>query len=240
MKDSTGNKFTRAEMKALVVRTSGKNPSKTQLNKIIKKAGELGGTQVVRIKRAVKEVEAPKSKMMGLKQAPPAKPKRKYNKKKPAPDSKQPSIKSAMAKAGEKQKFKGGGMPLGDRHRKVEPNEMAKKKKEMKKKKAAISNPAYSNISPQASPRAAQAKSGGYNKPNDKMKCYMRKAKNGATYRACAEPEGDKKPKKQLRDKPKPMDKRTEKYKVAYPERNRGKPGETTPKMKKIKKRQKK
>ncbi len=38
--------------------------------------------------------------------------------------------------------------------------------------------------------------------PNKKLKCFMRVAKNGATYKTCAKPEGDKKPKTQVRDNP--------------------------------------
>ncbi len=46
---------------------------------------------------------------------------------------------------------------------------------------------------------------GGENKgniANKKLKCFMRKAKNGATYKTCAVPEKDKQPKKQVRGKP--------------------------------------
>ncbi len=54
--------------------------------------------------------------------------------------------------------------------------------------------------------------------PNKKLKCYMMKnAKNGAVYRTCATPSGDKKPKKQVRGKPKPANQRQDKYLVAYP-----------------------
>jgi len=52
--------------------------------------------------------------------------------------------------------------------------------------------------------------------PNSKMKCFMRTAKNGKPYRACAVPEGDKKPKKQVRGKPRPESERTLPYVSAY------------------------
>jgi hypothetical protein len=56
------------------------------------------------------------------------------------------------------------------------------------------------------------------NIPNKKLKCFMGRAKNGAIYRACATPAGDKKPKKQVRGKPRVGGKGGEK---AYPD---GKP----------------
>jgi hypothetical protein len=56
------------------------------------------------------------------------------------------------------------------------------------------------------------------NIPNKKLKCWMGKAKNGATYRACATPEKNKQPKKMVRGKPRVGGKGGEK---AYPD---GKP----------------
>jgi hypothetical protein len=47
----------------------------------------------------------------------------------------------------------------------------------------------------------------------------MRRAKNGAVYRACAVPEGDKKPKKQVRGNPVPEGKRKLPVRKAYPDR---------------------
>jgi len=47
----------------------------------------------------------------------------------------------------------------------------------------------------------------------------MRRAKNGAVYRACAVPEKNKKPKKQVRGNPIPEDKRKLPVKKAYPSR---------------------
>tara|TARA_S200002703_G_C3718326_1_gene220666 strand:+ start:158 stop:808 length:651 start_codon:yes stop_codon:yes gene_type:complete len=57
------------------------------------------------------------------------------------------------------------------------------------------------------------------NIPNKKLKCFMRRAKNGAVYRACAVPEKDKKPKKQVRGNPIPEGKRKLPVKKAYPDR---------------------
>ena len=51
------------------------------------------------------------------------------------------------------------------------------------------------------------------NIPNNKLKCFMRSV-NGKPYRACATPAGDKKPKKQVRGKPRVGGKGGEK---AYP-----------------------
>lgn len=56
---------------------------------------------------------------------------------------------------------------------------------------------------------------------NNKLKCWMNRAKNGAIYRACATPEKKKQPKKQVRNNPRPEGKRKVPYKVAYPERHR-------------------
>jgi len=259
-------KFTRAEMKKLVIDTVGRAPSKDQLDRIIAAATQGGAKQVVRIiKKNVPPKEgggaaaggaAPKKKMLGLKQAPKDKPKRKYVKKPkgqikgqskitgflkkkdeggaaPKPKKKK-IIKKAAAKGdpehGVKQ-FAGGGMNLKERH--VRESKPIDKKDLKKADKGAKANPTYSSVSP------AKAK-GGYNKDNSKMKCYMRKAKNGATYRTCGEPEGDAQPKKQLRNRPKARDIRNAAYQVAYPDRNRGKPPPTTPKTKKIVKRKKK
>ena len=52
--------------------------------------------------------------------------------------------------------------------------------------------------------------------PNDKMKCFMRTAQNGKPYRTCAVPEKKKKPKKQVRDKPRPESERKLPYVSAY------------------------
>tara|TARA_R110000787_G_scaffold132356_2_gene244544 strand:+ start:359 stop:715 length:357 start_codon:yes stop_codon:yes gene_type:complete len=52
--------------------------------------------------------------------------------------------------------------------------------------------------------------------PNSKMKCFMRTAKNGKPYRACAVPEKKKKPKKQVRGKPRPESERKVPYLSAY------------------------
>jgi len=54
------------------------------------------------------------------------------------------------------------------------------------------------------------------NIPNSKMKCFMRTAKNGKPYRACAVPEKKKAPKKQVRDKPRPESERKLPYVSAY------------------------
>ena len=54
------------------------------------------------------------------------------------------------------------------------------------------------------------------NIPNSKMKCFMRTAKNGKPYRACAVPEKKKKPKKQVRGKPRPESERKVPYLSAY------------------------
>lgn len=40
------------------------------------------------------------------------------------------------------------------------------------------------------------------NLPNKKLKCFILKAKNGASYKTCTTPEKDKAPKKTVRDKP--------------------------------------
>ncbi len=75
----------------------------------------------------------------------------------------------------------------------------APKKEEPKKKKIKIKKANDGNI------------------PNKKLKCFMLKAKNGATYKTCAKPEGDKQPKKQVRGKPRPADKRVKPIVRAYP-----------------------
>jgi hypothetical protein len=71
--------------------------------------------------------------------------------------------------------------------------------------------------------------------PNKKIKCFMRRnAKNGKVYRACAVPEKEKAPKKQIRGKPREEAKRKQPYIVAYP---KSKPATSTaPKKKLVKK----
>ena len=54
------------------------------------------------------------------------------------------------------------------------------------------------------------------NVPNKKLKCFMLTAKNGKPYRTCATPEKDKKPKKQVRDNPRPADNRVKPVVKAY------------------------
>ena len=52
--------------------------------------------------------------------------------------------------------------------------------------------------------------------PNSKMKCFMRTAQNGKPYRTCAVPEKNKKPKAQVRGKPRPASERKLPYVSAY------------------------
>lgn len=63
--------------------------------------------------------------------------------------------------------------------------------------------------------RAGNVKNTG-NIKNSKMKCFVRTAKNGATYRACVVPEKKKQPKKQVRGKPRPENKRVQPRQLAY------------------------
>jgi len=51
---------------------------------------------------------------------------------------------------------------------------------------------------------------------NKRLKCWMRVAKNGKPYRACAVPEKEKQPKREVRDNPRPEHKRKKPYLVAY------------------------
>lgn len=52
--------------------------------------------------------------------------------------------------------------------------------------------------------------------PNSKMKCFIRTAQNGKPYRTCAVPEKNKKPKAQVRGKPRPAGDRVMPYVSAY------------------------
>ena len=64
--------------------------------------------------------------------------------------------------------------------------------------------------------RAKKKASEPKNVPNKKLKCFMLKANNGATYRTCTTPEKNKQPKKQVRGNPRPEDKRVKPIVKAY------------------------
>ena len=51
--------------------------------------------------------------------------------------------------------------------------------------------------------------------PDRKLKCFMRRAKNGAVYRACATPEKKKISKGEVRGAPKPANERKQPYLVS-------------------------
>ena len=71
---------------------------------------------------------------------------------------------------------------------------------------------------PDPPPKKKNLKVVSKNVPNDKLKCFMLKAKNnGAMYRTCVTPEKKKQPKTQVRDDPIPSRLRKKPYIRAYP-----------------------
>jgi len=99
----------------------------------------------------------------------------------------------------------------------------APKKKKIIKKKAPAAAPKKKIIkkkAPDAAPKKKVKliirKKAPANVANKDMKCFMRTARNGATYRACAVPEGNKQPKRQVRANPRPAAERVKPYITAY------------------------
>jgi len=85
----------------------------------------------------------------------------------------------------------------------------APKKKKIIKKKAP-------DAAPKKKVKLIIRKKAPANVANKDMKCFMRTARNGATYRACAVPEGNKQPKRQVRANPRPAAERVKPYITAY------------------------
>ncbi len=69
---------------------------------------------------------------------------------------------------------------------------------------------------PDPPPKKKNLKIVSKNVPNDKLKCFMLRAKNGGMYRTCATPEKKLKPKTQVRDDPIPSRLRKKPYVRAY------------------------
>ena len=93
---------------------------------------------------------------------------------------------------------------------KIVPSKGPMKEEPAKKKKLVLKRP-------DPPPKKKKLKVVSKNVPNDKLKCFMLKAKNGGMYRTCATPEKKKQPKTQVRDDPVPSRLREKPYIRAYP-----------------------